>query len=152
MPTTITAPAMSLDNEYNAQPTWRETGRKFWPDTREEAGARQALKLGWFSYNATLLLQLVFGWKLTGDTVGWLADMAFVAAISFAVYKGSRVAAVIGLLYTITASAMTLWYAPTGCVFLMVTLLVLNGAVNGVRGTFALRRILRSAVTESPLG
>lgn len=141
---------MSPDNEYNAEPTWKETGRKFWPDIREEAGARQALKLGWFSYNATVLLQLAFAWKLTGATVWWLADMAFVAAISFAVYKGSRVAAVIGLLYTITASAMTLWYAPTGCAFLMVTLLVLDGAVNGVRGAFALRRIREGANALPP--
>ena len=132
---------MSLYNDYNPEPTWGETFRKFWPKTDSELGARHALKLASFAYNTMIALIIVYGF-LREEVGFWpIVDVCLLAAVSFGVHKGSLVIALFGVAYFIFSHLITLYSEPTGVVFLMVATLLFVGALNGVRGAIALRRI-----------
>ena len=139
---------MSLYNSYDSEPTWGDTFRRFWPDTRDVRGARRAVALGCYAYNAMMLLQLVFGWSREGAMPWLVVDLAILAVISFGVYKESAIAALVGVAYSFLAHVLTLFNESTGCVFLIVSLLVTVGTWNGVRGVFALRRLAAAAAQD----
>lgn len=75
-------------------------GNVFWPNIYDEASAREAAKQGWFAAlfsGGVTLLMVVFG----STPASSLFDVILLCFIGYGCLKMSRVAATIGLIYTI---------------------------------------------------
>jgi hypothetical protein len=134
---------MSLYGEYNSDPSWAETFRKFWPDVRNRHGADKAIQLAVYSYGWLIGLQVVF-LLLPADRNLWvLVEIAFVAVVAAFVRRRSLFSAVVGVVYFAGSWFVTLFSQATGLLFLIISALLFVGTLNGIRGAMALRRQAR---------
>lgn len=128
----------------------------WWPDVSTLEAARQARMYGvWAAAITALLTSLLAAWSLGagkeafGFVDAWaFLDAAMFAAIGFGIYKGSRFAALAGLILFVAEKILQV--AMTGKLggFIMAFLFVLL-YITAVRATFALHRLRAAGPTSN---
>ena len=124
--------------------------QRLWPTITDEETAARAARVGaviaYLSAVAAAILSIV-AWIRgpIGNIDGWsILDAALAALIGWGVWRLSRAWALVGLGLCVTNISLRLADSDVG----VIALIILLGAVNGVRGTFAYHRF-RGALTES---
>jgi hypothetical protein len=115
--------------------------RIFWPEVDDLYGAQEAITLGQLACFLTAGITAVFA------IVGWvprlsLVDASIFGLLGFGVLRRWRTAAVIAFLL----DALNLVYSfSQGAGVGVLGVFIFVGMLNGVRGTFAYRQLLRTA-------
>jgi hypothetical protein len=128
-----TCPKCGRANPRYRHPRWRT----FWPEIDSQAGADEAITLGyWAAFGAAVLgaitsLIAMFGAGPTG-----LIDAVVFALCGLGIMRRWRTAAVLALLLLVANLVLA---GGIG----VVTFFILLGLVNGVRGTFLWRKLSR---------
>jgi hypothetical protein len=118
--------------------------RVFWPDVRDLTGAREAIRLAvWFAYLAAGLgLVATLFTFLSGAGAGEnFLNVLFFAVVGWGVQREWRTAAVVGAAVLVFGLIAMLSQGQFPGV---ITPFVLVGMVNGVRGTFAVKRLSKA--------
>jgi len=127
---------------------------QWWPSVTYREGAKDAARLGAgaaaFVAGVTALLAVlaIFGIQiLPGFSPTSLVDAGLFAIVAWRTYRMSRAWAVVGVLLFVAERAYAFYdRAMTAMSGIIVGLLLLLAFLNGVRGTFAYRRL----ATDSP--
>jgi len=118
--------------------------RTFWPEVGDLSGAREAIRLGvWFAYLAAILGAIVAAITLVagGNVVPQVANAVILGLIGLGIQHVWRTVAVFGA----TAVGFSIVSALAQGQFPgVVAPFVLVGLINGVRGTFAFKRLARA--------
>ncbi len=130
-------------------------GNNWWPSVADQKGAKKAAKEGAGAAVVVAAITTLFSVLalfdirlLPGYSAWSFVDAALFALVAWRIYKMSRVWAVVGLLLYIVEFAYT-FYLRGISAGIFVGVLILGGFVSGVRGTFALRRLLASQLSVS---
>jgi hypothetical protein len=126
-----------FDEVVNRESRWRV----FWPDVRDLSGAQEAIRLAvWLAYLAAAVTAVVtvIGLLTGANILSGVISILFFGSIGLGMQRGWRSAAVIGttLLALGVIAALARGIFPG-----VITPFVLVGLINGVRGTFAARRL-----------
>ncbi len=133
------------------------TDSTWWPSMSNLEGAKKAVHEGAgaaiFVAAVTALFSVlaIFDIRILPGFSPWsLVDAGLFAVVAWRIYKMSRAWAVVGLLLFVGERAYA-FYARgvTATTGIVVGVIILLGFVNGVRGTFAYRRLFASQ--QSPM-
>ena len=123
--------------------------RVFWPDVGDPSGAQEAIRLGvWFAClgagvsAVVMLMSAITG----GNGFPHLVNVVFFGFVGFGVHREWRPAAVLGAAVVGIGVAEAL---SRGALPGVITPFILVGLVNGVRGTFAAKRLRKFAPIET---
>jgi len=117
-----------------------ERGRKvFWPNVSNLEGAQLAVKYGWVASYLVACITAV------SALVGWIAisslfDAVFFLIIGYGIFRYSRIASVIGLVFF----ALELLYKIQEGKSLGIGVIILLYFINGARGTLAYYRLKKA--------
>ena len=122
----------------------------WWPDVSTLAGARSARMYGvWAALFSAVVTAIFASWSIVSgeEVLGFVdasafVDVAIFAAIAFGIYKGSRFAAVAGLVVFVGEKIYQMAFSSSGSgIFLALALTYCY--VIAIRGTYALHRLRR---------
>lgn len=120
--------------------------QNLWPemDSQKHAknAAKQAVGAALFSavITAALAIASVYGYSVPGFVdVYSLIDVAFLVVLAYGIWKMSRAAAGIALIYFVFSSIVVLTEGGTGSI--VVRMFFLLAYINGIRGTFAYHKM-----------
>lgn len=128
------------------QDTW-------WPDVKNLESARKASRIGFQAAAIIAGLSGLIGFlalagvSLGGYTALSLVDASLFAIVAWRIYLFSRAWAVAGLLLMVVESVDKLSNKPS--TFGVITVILILGFINGVRGTFAYQRHMRVPTNTS---
>jgi hypothetical protein len=127
----------------------RSRWRAFWPEVDDVPGAEEAIRLCcWFAFVAAGLAAVVGTVTLflaRGDPSN-VVSAIILAVVGVGVRRRWRSAAVAGVIFMVSGLVVLLGRGvPPG----VLDMFVLVGFINGVRGTFAYKRLSRSAAQNS---
>jgi len=129
----------------------------WWPDVSTVAGARSARMYGvWAALLSAVVTAIFASWSIVSgkEALGFVdasgfVDVAIFAAIAFGIYKGSRFAAIAGLVVFAGEKVYQMTVSSTGSgIFLALALTYCY--VIAIRGTYALRRLRAGQSTGQP--
>jgi hypothetical protein len=124
------------------------SGSWYWPDLSYLEGAKDASRVGmWCALivsGATALFALlsIFGTSVAGTSPLALVDAAFFGAIALGIYRFSRFAAVAGFVLFLLERIYSVIQAGTVLGAGVLGVILLIGFLNGVRRTFAYKKLL----------
>ena len=116
--------------------------RIFWPNVEDREGAVLAIQLGYWALFLLAAVSAVVG--VIGRNYAGLVDAGFFALLGVGVRLRWRAAATLGLL---AYAAVLLYNVSHGSGIGVLTVFILVGMANGVRGTFAYTRHIRGTLT-----
>jgi hypothetical protein len=129
---------------------------RWWPSVDDLEGAKEAAHQGAgaavFVAVATALVSVltIVGIRILPFISPYsLVDAGLFAIVAWRIFKLSRAWAVVGLLLFVAERADALRYRSTGASLILAIFLVL-AFVNGVRGTFAYRKLAMQAESLDP--
>ena len=131
------------DKKQAKRPKWRES---FWPSVDTAEGAALAAKQGfWAAVACAVVTAALALLSIMGFDSGALVDAALFAIIAWGLWKKSRAAAVCGLLLYVV-ERLYMW-STVGMQNPIVPVLLTLFFINGVRGTFAWKRLKTGTAT-----
>ena len=131
------------DGKQAKRPKWRES---FWPSVDTAEGAASAAKQGFWAALFCAVVTAAFGLlSIMGFDPSALVDAALFAIIAWGLWKKSRAAAVCGLLLYVV-ERLYMW-STVGMQNPIVPVLLTLMFINGVRGTFAWKRLKTGTAT-----
>ena len=122
----------------------------WWPDVSTLAGARSARMYGvWAALFSAVVTAIFATWSLVSEKpvldfvdASAFVDVAIFAGVAFGIYKGSRFAAIAGLVVFVGEKVYQMAVSSTGSgIFLALALTYCY--VTAIRGTYALHRLRR---------
>jgi hypothetical protein len=128
---------------------------RFWPNVKQLADARAAAYQGAFACAGIIVFTVIL--FAVGSVQGndWIWDAAIFAALGFGIYKFSRFAAVAALLLYWLERALIFSQqgekAMSGFAGYLIIIFTF-AFINGIRGTFAYRRLLRAENATATVG
>jgi hypothetical protein len=127
--------------------------KNFWPDVTDLESARATAKRGWQAAFVVSSLTAIIASiaAVRGPFLGYDAwsfvDAAFTAVIGWRIMRMSRAWAVVGLAYwLVNLASRAIDPSSVRLSGMGVAIIMLFGFINGVRGTFAHRRLQKTAL------
>lgn len=129
------------------------SGRWYWQDVSSLEGAQKAINSGWYTAatvtgltTVAAALAIFSGSAVGGIDGSALVDACLAGIITWRIWRKSRAWSVVGLVYWILSVALKLASGVSGAVG-AVSIIVLLGFINAVRGTFAYAKLRKAALT-----
>lgn len=135
-----TCPRCGTRNSAHREPRWRT----FWPDVDTIGGADNAITLGY--WGAFFAAGLVAFMALFGGNLLGLLGAVLYALCGVGIWSKWRTAAVVATLLFLPNAVFSLVSGP---VIGVLTIFILIGLVNGLRGTFMRAKLSRAAQPEA---